>query len=230
MNQFGLDLDAAPDTDLHSNNMLFMSNVSATSLSSGTEKVSTPLFESNPPQDENQHIATLLGDHMPLPGIPAAGEGASSSSAPDMAFSHFMSLRLLLLRSAAKRSPEENEMLDIIKKSFRGYSVDKSRSDKDLAFLLVRDWQFLTATMESKKPAAQPNSGEYTSHVMDAPAVNTFSSSGTPAAMPNSLSYIDSTKVGKLSKDTKKTASRRRISSSDEAEARYRSINVVDEN
>jgi hypothetical protein len=226
MNQLGLDLDAAPDGKFQSN-MLFMNNGSAPPASSGTETVLTP-FESVPPKDENQLIATLLGDHMPLMGIPAAGEGASSSPAPDLAFSHFMSLRLLLLRSAERRSLDENEMLDIIKKSFRGYSIDKRRSDKELAFLLARDWEFLTATMESKKPAAQPNNGEYKSHVMEAPAVNTFSSTGAPAAMPSSLSYIDSTKVGKLS-DTMTSAGRRRISSSDEAEAGYRNINVVDE-
>jgi hypothetical protein len=217
VNQLGLDLEAAPDSNLTSN-MLFISNGSATPTSCGTDS-----------KDENQLIATLLGDHMPLMGIPATGEGASSSSAPDLAFSHFMSLRLLLLRSSGRRSLDENEMLDIIKKSFRGYSIDKRRSDKELAFLLARDWEFLTATMESKKPAAQPDSGEYKSYVMEAPAVNTFSSTGTPAAMPSSLSYIDSNKVGKLS-DSMTSGAIRRISSSDEAEARSRKINVVDEN
>jgi hypothetical protein len=212
VNQLGLDLDFAPESDLESN---IMNYGSAPPASSGTD---TALVV--PSKDENQHIASLLGDYMPL--STAAGEGA----APDLVFSHFMSLRLLLLRSSARCSAEENEMLDIIKNSFRGYSKDNRRSDKELAFLLAKDWQFLTVTMESKKPAAQ-SSEEYRSHVMDAPAVKTFSSTGAPAAMPSSLSYVDPTKVSKPSQGSLPTT--RRISSSDEAEASYRSINVVDE-
>lgn len=218
-NPLGLDLDSAPDSDLGPN-MLFMNHAYAfPPASSGTE---TALAV--PPKDENQHIATLLGNYMPLSGVSAAGE------APDLVFSHFMSLRLLLLRSSTRRSAEENEMLDIIKNSFRGYSKDNRRTDKELAFLLAKDWQFLSATMEPKKPAAQSSTGVYRSHVMDAPAVNTFSSTGTPAAMPSSLSYVDPSTVRKLSHVSTVTSSRRRISSVDEAEALYHnSINVVDE-
>jgi hypothetical protein len=216
VNQLGLDLDSAPECDLESN-MLLMNHATAPTVSSGTP------FDSVPAKDENQHIASLLGDYMPLSAGLTVGEGA----APDTVFSHFMTLRLLLLRSSARCSADENEMLDIIKNSFRGYSKDNRRSDKDLAFLLAKDWQFLTATMESKKPAAH-SGGEYRSHVMDAPYMNTCSSTGAPAAMPSSLSYVDPIKVSKSSQDSV-TATRRRISASDEAEASYRSINVVDE-
>jgi hypothetical protein len=202
--------------------MLFMNHDSAHSMSSGTEKALTS-FDSVPAKDENQHIASLLGDYMPLSAGSTAGEGA----APDTVFSHFMSLRLLLLRSSARCSADESEMLDIIKSSFRGYSKDNRRSEKELAFLLVKDWQFLTATMESKKPAAHSD-GEYRSHVMDAPSMNTCSSTGAPAAIPSSLSYVDPTKVSKSSQDSV-PATRRRISASDELEASYPSINVVDE-
>jgi hypothetical protein len=189
---------------------------------------STPL-ESVPPMDEEQHIATLLGDYMPLSGIPAAYGETSSSSAPDVILSHFVSLRLLLLRSSARRSAEENEMLDVIKNSFSGYSKDKRRSDKELAYLLAKDWQYLVAGMESQKPAALPHE-EYQSHVMGPPTVHTYSSKGAPAAMPSSLSYVDPSKVGKPSPGSGITPHLRRISNPDEAEALYININVVDEN
>jgi hypothetical protein len=221
VNQLGLALDSVPECDLESN-MLFMDHGSAPSVSSGTE-IALTTFDSIPAKDENHHIASLLGDYMPL----SVGSTASEGAAPDLVFSHFMSLRLLLLRSSARCSADEIEMLDIIKNSFRGYSKDNRRSDKELAFLLAADWQFLTATMESKKPAAQ-SSGQYRSHVMGAPAVNTCSSTGAPAAMPSSLSYVDPNKVSKASLDSV-PATRRRISSTDEAEGSFRSINVVDE-
>ena len=171
-------------------------------------------------------IATLLGDHMPLSQIP----GAASSFSHDQAalLENFMSLRLLLLRSSEKRSADENEMLDVIGNSFRGY---RQREDKEVAFLLANDWRFLKASVESKKPAARLRD-EYQSHVMGAPTVNTYSSAGTPAVMPSTLSYMDPSKVSisKLSKEGKPRGSKHRVSAADEAEATYQGFNLVDEN
>jgi hypothetical protein len=140
-----------------------------------------PIKLAVPPLQDEQHIASLLMTHIRLRQPWVKGQ-------PDLVFSHFMSLRLLLLRSSARCSANENEMLDIIKNSC-GYSKDNRRSDKELAFLLAKDWQFLMAT-ESKKPAAQSREESQVSCQADAPVVNTFSSTGAPAAMPLCLTLI----------------------------------------
>ena len=83
--------------------------------------------------DRDLKIATILGDHMP------GNQG-------DALLQHFMSLRLLLLRPHDRRSEEENELLDIVKRSYSMYSESKKRSGGELASLLVRDWMFLSAS------------------------------------------------------------------------------------
>ena len=148
---------------------------SSVSLPTGT------VVESLDPHDEENMIATLLGEHMPL----STSRGASSSNDTDL-IPHYMSLRLLLLRDTSGRTRSENEMLEIIKKSFRGYSADPSRSPKDVSLLLVRDWQFLRAPAESKP--LQSNVNEYKSHLLRAPPVRTHSLTGMPTFAPGPLS------------------------------------------
>jgi len=99
-----------------------------------------------------------------------------------------MSLRLLLLRAEARRSSRDNELIDVVKKSFRGYSKDQRRTDKDLAFLLVKDWQYLIATMpvDERKPAAKP-ADTHQCHVLNTPTIKTYSTTGNPVSMPASL-------------------------------------------
>lgn len=99
-------------------------------------------------EDEEERIASLLGDHMPTSGSPSA------TLVP-----HFMSLRLLLLRAKSHRAPQESENLDVIKRSFRGYSKDNRRSGSELAALLAKDWMYLQ----------QPNSGMSESPMTDKP-------------------------------------------------------------
>lgn len=112
--------------------------VSSASLSTDMKAVSesTPTPQSF--EDIDHHIATLLGDHMPL------NEGSSNASM----LQHFMHLRLLLLRPEGRRTQQENELVDIVKQSFMGFSKDKKRQDSELALLLVRDWMFLSSSFQ----------------------------------------------------------------------------------
>ncbi|KAI2495059.1 hypothetical protein MHU86_19454 [Fragilaria crotonensis] len=91
--------------------------------------------------DRDVKIATILGDHMP-------------GNQDDSMLQHFMSLRLLLLRPHDRRSEEENDLLDIVKRSYTMYSESKKRSGGELASLLARDWMFLSAS--SKTPTQTP--------------------------------------------------------------------------
>ncbi len=87
-----------------------------------------------------QAIASLLGDHMP------ANDGPAAALLP-----HFMSLRLMLLRVSERRSPEENDKLDVLKRSYVDYS--KGRSGYELACLLAKDWMFLQPNFGETKPS-----------------------------------------------------------------------------
>lgn len=78
--------------------------------------------------DDEQAMVKLLAEHMPLD---------SESSLPG-----FMSLRLLLLRSAARRTPSEAELVRTIKGSYQSYKA-VGRSDSDIAQLLAKDCMFL---------------------------------------------------------------------------------------
>jgi hypothetical protein len=126
--------------------------------------------------DEEQQIANMLGNHMPLQQLPDSGAAPEQ----DSIVLSFMSLRLLLLRSPSRRSEEDNDALEVIKKSYRGYARDGRRSEREIAFLLVNDWQFLM--MQAKKPRAL-SEGEYVSHEME-PSVDTYGM-GAPTRVPS---------------------------------------------
>jgi len=71
-------------------------------------------------------IANLLAEQMPM------GESPISSG--------YVSLRLVLLRSA--RSTQEEEIVTILRRSYRGYVVIQRRP-QDIALLLVQDYMYL---------------------------------------------------------------------------------------
>ena len=98
-------------------------------------------------EDEERAIAALLGQHIPMVSLPGAGEPSSSSQTPADLLPHFMSLRLLLLRKREKRTEEENEMVDIIKRSYQGYVNGSRRAQREVALLVARDWQFLYSSV-----------------------------------------------------------------------------------
>ena len=104
----------------------------------------------------------------------------------------FMSLRLLLLRSWDRRTNEEKELVEIVKKSFRGYSKDNKRTGAELATLVAKDWMYLSASLPTPmqysptlKPAAAVD--QHKCHIMQLPPVQT-KSNGTPTMIPSQLS------------------------------------------
>lgn len=94
---------------------------------------------------EEQRIVTLLGEHMPL-SDGSTGESSSSAGGSGNLLQHFMSMRLLILRPAARRTSRENEMIDVLKNSFRAYAKENRRSGAELAGLLAKDWVCLKST------------------------------------------------------------------------------------
>jgi hypothetical protein len=193
-------------------------------LSTGSRASTERVLSPNEGQhDEDICIATLLGDYMPLSEGTHPGDSATSSSNETLLLPAFMSLRLMLLRSRERRSSQENDLIDIIRKSYRGYAQDSRRSEKDVACLLVKDWQYLQMTMSEtdlKKPAAEKSSQDasHQCHVMDLPAMSTYSSSGAPVRMPSQLSLVHPATVRKSSscEDLQLGSKKRRISSFDE--------------
>eukprot|EP00978_Attheya_sp_CCMP212_P033433 scaffold134895_cov44-Attheya_sp.AAC.2 len=120
-----------------------------------TEKRGTKAVTTD--EEEENQIADLLGDHMPLDANKTAessfADGTGTPHGMDVLLPHFMSLRLLLLRSADRRSPDETDMIDIIKKSFRGYCKDNRRSGEALATLLAKDWMYLSNSFSGAGPS-----------------------------------------------------------------------------
>eukprot|EP00521_Asterionellopsis_glacialis_P008165 CAMPEP_0195291482 /NCGR_PEP_ID=MMETSP0707-20130614/7819_1 /TAXON_ID=33640 /ORGANISM="Asterionellopsis glacialis, Strain CCMP134" /LENGTH=830 /DNA_ID=CAMNT_0040351801 /DNA_START=351 /DNA_END=2843 /DNA_ORIENTATION=+ len=130
--------------------------------------------------DIETRIASLLGDHMP----------ANDADVSADLLEHFMSLRLLLLRSASRRTTEEVEMIDILKKSFDGYSRDGRRSGSDLAKLLAKDWMYLRTTMAATTAARQDtgsNPSQHQSHVISLRKSSTTSPPTSSALPPPSV-------------------------------------------
>jgi len=107
-------------------------------------------------RDKELKIASLLGDHMPLDTVHSGAGEASSSPSPSDLLPQFMSLRLLLLRTADRRTLEENEAIDVLRASYQGYSRDNRRSGSELAMLLAKDWLYLhssTLKADSRRPS-----------------------------------------------------------------------------
>ena len=75
-------------------------------------------------------IANLLGQQMPMGDSPLT--------------SVYVSLRLILLRSL--RSAQEEEIVGILRRSYRGYTVIQ-RSPRDIAMLLVQDYMYVQKFM-----------------------------------------------------------------------------------
>jgi len=83
---------------------------------------------------EDSDMLKILGQYMPL----------NDCSAVDL--NGFLTIRLLLLRSASLRTEYQQEMLNILKSSYRSYKFIK-RSDADTALLLAKDCTFLMQGM-----------------------------------------------------------------------------------
>jgi hypothetical protein len=172
----------------------------STSSSCPSDSAPSPLDSAS--REEETRIAALLGDYMPGAEVPSTGEPTGSAGPPhSMALAHFMSLRLLLLRLPERRTEEENALLDIVKRSYQGFSRDGNRSNKEIASLLVKDWHFLTSTMSDGPSKSSPrlagtfesgaasstssaSFGTYQSYMLSAPTMTTHSAHGVPISMP----------------------------------------------
>jgi hypothetical protein len=134
-------------------------------------------------EDEEQRIVSLLGEHMPL-NESRAGEPSSSTTKSSELLPHFMAMRLTLLRPASRRSPQENEMIEILKNSFRAYSKDNRRSRSELAMLLAKDWVCLKSSIGS---SLSPTQAQHQSP-LDQPRRASSSASSTPSMQPEGKS------------------------------------------
>ena len=162
-------------------------------------------------QNEEQEIIALLGEHM-MPGAgTSAGESSSSSSS---LLPHFMSIRLLLLRPEARRSQNENEMIEILTKSYRAYAKDNRRSGSELASLLANDWICLKTSLpspiglssplmqRSSSIASLPSAVPYSNTQVVAPLMAPYGVSSGPMSQPHlsqGSASAKSTAVGHIS-------------------------------
>lgn len=120
----------------------FVPNAEPPLLNSST---SPPAVGGSNVSKEVHELISLLGVEMP--SVDRADVHQQDPSSVDSnLLPHFMSVRLLLLRSPERRTAQENEMLDILMNSYRAYSNDSRRTGKDLATLIVKDWLCLKST------------------------------------------------------------------------------------
>jgi hypothetical protein len=122
---------------------------------------------------EVQRIISLLGEQLALDDGVSAGESTFSSIDASNLYPQFMTIRLMLLRPESRRSDEENEMIDILKCSFKAYSDGNMRSGTELAGLLAREWLCLktvfpyasdSRTAEQLLPPTTPSADLHKSH------------------------------------------------------------------
>lgn len=139
--------------------------------------------------DDEQRIANLLGQYMPVIREHSPGSGGES-----LLIQHFISLRLLLLRSSDQRSKVEQDLLHILIKSFRGYSNDNRRSGAELAALLAKDWMFLLVNYLPVSPVLS-TAGKtimeqpHQCHILAAPSLTSTMGLGALAPPPLGHSY-----------------------------------------
>lgn len=101
------------------------------------KKESTPssaLFSSS----EIEDLVSLLSKHIPA-------DNSKAESSPDFFASvkAFISLRIILLRSASSYTADEKVYLQTIKQSWFSYLKNSMLEEKDIANRLVREWMFL---------------------------------------------------------------------------------------
>jgi hypothetical protein len=139
--------------------------------------------------DEEHAIVSLLGEHMP--GGSSAGESSSSIGNTISLLPHFISIRLLLLRPGNRRSSQENDMIDILKNSYRAYSKDNRRSGAELATLLAKDWICLKSSFGGGTAPApvesKPAPEIHQSHVMH-PLMSPANTGGPGPIKQNAMS------------------------------------------
>lgn len=134
----------------------------------------------SPPQSDREvdiELANLLTDHLPGAQFPAQSTDCGGL------LRHYMSLRLLLLRDPDRRTREDSNDLDIIRKSYEAFTSKDTRSRKEIADLLVQDWKHLKAPANEHRTTDV----EHKSLVMNAPRVQTYAPLGSPTRVPFAL-------------------------------------------
>jgi hypothetical protein len=84
-----------------------------------------------------QEIISLLSNNM---------SPCAETADPKALLPHLMSMRLLLLRPATRRSAQQNELIETLKCSYKAYSSNNQRSGPELADLLAKDWMCLKSS------------------------------------------------------------------------------------
>eukprot|EP00977_Amphora_coffeiformis_P017903 scaffold6007_cov183-Amphora_coffeaeformis.AAC.27 len=129
-------------------------------------------------------MASLLGEFMPMPD----GSSENTTSLVSSLFvPHFMSLRLLLLTPNERRTEDEKNMIDLLRKSFTAYSGDKNRSGRDLAMLIVKEWQCLQSAMQCSARASTGNTfhkNQQQPPLRNSTAVDQSNLNASPASRP----------------------------------------------
>ncbi len=143
-------------------------NTTGLSRMSPHNQLDTAHYLHKSPGGEDAELAAFLHQNMPVVEDNSLSQGqVSSSSDAKTLRPYFMSFRLLLLRPFSERTPRENEIIRILKKSFASYSRVSSRDPRDLANLLVKDWVCLKSTYslhEAIVPIRKPSISESTIH------------------------------------------------------------------
>ena len=128
-----------------------------------------------------------------MPGGSSAGESTSSIGNTISLLPHFISIRLLLLRPASRRSSQESDMIDILKNSYRAYSKDNRRSGAELATLLAKDWICLKSSIgggTAPAPvASKPAPDIHQSHAMH-PLMSPTNTGGPGPIKQNPMSKL----------------------------------------
>eukprot|EP00934_Nitzschia_sp_Nitz4_P007803 Nitzschia sp. Nitz4//scaffold110_size71422//6088//8902//NITZ4_005863-RA/size71422-augustus-gene-0.11-mRNA-1//1//CDS//3329533056//7793//frame0 len=117
-------------------------------------------------------IISLLGEQLALHNRPRSLSDESSLTSEDSStlFNEFMAIRLMLLRPESRRSTQENEVIDVLKGSYKAYSAGNKRSGSELATLLAREWLCLTgngqSSFRSDSSLDQHPMNDHTVHVL----------------------------------------------------------------
>lgn len=159
-------------------------------------------------------LADLLGDQMPSVLLHCdSAEGPSSTVSGDLV-PYYLSLRLLLLRAANRRSAAENDLVQTICTSYLNYIQNRDRSQAAVCQLLVRDFHYLQCNSRTRCGAksvspfprlvAAPGrniSLPYQSYKMDLPAIarsNSHAANTSPMVAPQPLFLPDATAISSL--------------------------------
>jgi hypothetical protein len=102
---------------------------------------------------EDSELASFLNHNMPVVSNSTSTGYVTSSSDARTLRPYFLSFRLLLLRPFNERTSRENEIIRILKSSYRAYARDNRRNTKELANLLVKDWVCLKSTFSFQEVA-----------------------------------------------------------------------------